>query len=64
VIGQVTFNNYGAGLPFWLNEGLATYSEGPLRSDEQSALNEGLRNDDLLSVRSLSSPFSAIHHWP
>jgi hypothetical protein len=30
VVGQITCNNYGAGLPTWLDEGLATYGEGVL----------------------------------
>ena len=60
IIGQITFNNYGAGLPTWLDEGLATYGEGILSSDYQNALNDAIRNNKLISVRSLSSPFSAI----
>jgi len=59
IIGQVTFNNYGAGLPVWLNEGLATYSEGD-NSYYQSILNAAIKNNHLISIRSLSSPFSAI----
>jgi hypothetical protein len=60
IIGQITFNNYGAGLPTWLDEGLATYGEGSLSPDYQSALNNAIKNNQLISVRSLSSPFSAI----
>lgn len=60
VVGQITFNNYGAGLPTWLNEGLATYGEGTLSSDYQAALENAIQNNELLSVRSLSSPFSAV----
>ena len=60
VIGQVTFNNYGAGLPVWLDEGLATYGEGQLLSDYQSALNSAVKSNRLFSVKSLSSPFSAV----
>ena len=59
VVGQITFNPYGAGLPIWLDEGLATYGEGTLRADYQAALDSAIRNDQLISVRSLSSPFSA-----
>ncbi len=59
IVGQVTFNNYGAGLPTWLDEGLATYGEGTVASDYQAALNFAIRNNLLISVRSLSSPFSA-----
>lgn len=58
-VHQVTFNNYGAGLPTWLDEGLATYIQGA-ESDYQAALNYAINNNQLISVRSLSSPFSAI----
>jgi hypothetical protein len=60
IVDQVTFNNYGAGLPIWLEEGLATYGEGPLLSDYQSALNSAIKSNRLISVKSLSSPFSAV----
>jgi hypothetical protein len=58
-VHQVTFNNYGAGLPTWLDEGLATYIQGFV-PDYQAALNYAIKNNQLISVRSLSSPFSAI----
>ncbi len=58
VIAQVTANPY-AGLPTWLDEGLAMYTEGPLGSDYQSILDQATRNSALISVRSLASPFSA-----
>ena len=60
IVGQLTFNDYGAGLPIWLDEGLATYGEGSLSPDYQAALNYAISNNQLISVRSLSSPFSAI----
>lgn len=60
IVGQITFNDFGAGLPTWLDEGLATYGEGQLSSQYQSALDSAIRNNALISVRSLSSPFSAI----
>jgi len=60
IISQLTFNNYGATLPTWLEEGLATYGEGPLASFYEQALNSAIENNQLISVRSLSSPFSAI----
>jgi hypothetical protein len=60
IVGQKTFNDYGAGLPTWLDEGLATYGEGSLNPLYQSALNSAIQNNQLLSVRSLSSPFSAV----
>lgn len=60
VVGQITFNNYGAGLPTWLDEGLATYGEGSLNPQYQASLNSAIQNNQLISVRSLSSPFSAV----
>jgi hypothetical protein len=60
IVHQITFNDYGAGLPVWLDEGLATYGEGTLSPDYQAALNYAINNNRLISVRSLSSPFSAI----
>lgn len=59
ITGQLTFNNYGAGLPVWLEEGLATYGEGPMTPDNQARLATAIRDSKLISVRSLSSPFSA-----
>jgi len=59
VVHQVTFNDYGAGLPPWLDEGLATYIQGVV-PEYQEALNYAIKNNQLISVRSLSSPFSAI----
>jgi hypothetical protein len=60
IVGQITFNEYGAGLPTWLDEGLATYGEGTLSPDYEAALQSAIANNQLISVRSLSSPFSAI----
>jgi hypothetical protein len=58
-VHQVTFNDYGAGLPPWLDEGLATYIQGTV-PEYQEALNYAIQHNQLISVRSLSSPFSAI----
>ncbi len=60
IVSQLTFNDYGAGLPIWLEEGLATYGEGPITAQNQALLDDAVSNNTLLSVRSLSSPFSAI----
>jgi hypothetical protein len=60
LVGQITFNNYGAGLPTWLDEGLATYGEGTVSPDYAAALNYAIQNGQLISVRSLASPFSAV----
>jgi hypothetical protein len=58
VIHQVTFNPYGD-LPTWLDEGLAMRSEGELGSTFAMVLHEARVGNKLISVRSLSSPFSA-----
>ncbi len=58
VIFQVTANPYND-LPVWLNEGLAMYSEGPLTSQFTNPLTSAVRSNSLLSVRTISSPFSA-----
>jgi hypothetical protein len=58
VVHQATFSPYGQ-LPLWLDEGLAMYSEGELDSDFRSCLEGAIPEDELISVRSLCSPFSA-----
>jgi len=61
VEGQMSFNPYNS-LPFWLNEGLAVYVQfynATLPSDFTSALSTAIGNNTLISVRSLSDPFSA-----
>jgi hypothetical protein len=58
VVHQVTLNPYN-GLPTWLDEGLAMYSEGPLDASFTNALYTAEQNKTLISIRSLTSPFSA-----
>jgi hypothetical protein len=58
VVHQATFSPYGR-LPLWLDEGLATYSEGELDPVLRSYLDRAILEDKLISVRSLCSPFSA-----
>jgi hypothetical protein len=58
VIAQVIFNPYDD-LPVWLNEGLAMYNQGPLTSQFQNPLSKAIRDNQLLSVKMISSPFSA-----
>jgi len=58
VVHQATFSPYGQ-LPIWLDEGLATYNEGELDFVFRSSLEEAILEDELISVRSLCSPFSA-----
>ena len=57
VVHQVTFNPYNI-LPVWLDEGLAMSSEGELESQFIDVLTNAEENNALISVRSLSSPFS------
>ena len=54
VVGIATDNPY-AGLPRWLDEGLAMYAEGKLPANNERALQRAIRKDRLLSIRSMSS---------
>ena len=58
VIHQMTLNPYGD-LPTWLDEGLAMHTEGALGPQFTTYLNKAIAEKRLISVRSLSSPFSA-----
>jgi hypothetical protein len=58
VIHQMTLNPYND-LPTWLDEGLAMYNEGPLDPLFTSWLTKAIAENSLISVQSLSSPFSA-----
>ncbi|MFP3898092.1 MAG: peptidase MA family metallohydrolase [Dehalococcoidia bacterium] len=58
VVHQATYGPYGQ-LPIWLDEGLAMYNEGELESGFRSRLQQAIQEDDLISVRSLCSEFSA-----
>jgi len=58
VVHQMTFNPY-SDLPTWLDEGLAMYAEGALEPVYTAYLNKAIAEGSLISVRSLSSPFSA-----
>ena len=59
LVGHLTFSCLG-GVPTWLNEGLAVYSEGKLDDVSQQQLDEAIKDDKLLTVRSLSSGFSEV----
>ncbi len=59
LVGHLTFSCLGD-VPTWLNEGLAVYGEGELDPASQSQLNEAIRSDQLLSIRSLSGGFSEV----
>jgi hypothetical protein len=54
---QMTNNPY-SGLPTWLDEGLAMYSEGPLDPTFVVSLVAALQQGTLFTVRSMASPFS------
>jgi len=56
VVHQAVFGPFGL-IPTWLDEGLALYSEGDLRSDLRERLGEAISKGELISVRSLSSSF-------
>ncbi len=58
VVHQMVFNPYNE-LPAWLDEGLAMYAEGTLPPTFADLLVEAEDDGSLISVRSLSSPFSA-----
>ena len=58
VIHQMTLNPY-IDLPIWLDEGLAMHTEGPLEAVFSDSLGGAIAENRLISVRSLSSPFSA-----
>lgn len=59
LVGHLTFSCLGD-VPTWLNEGLAVYSEGELDPASQSQLDDAIRGDTLLTVRSLSAGFSEV----
>ncbi|MDV2989468.1 MAG: peptidase MA family metallohydrolase [Dehalogenimonas sp.] len=58
VTNQVTANPYNS-IPTWLNEGLSMYAEGPLDALYVVFYNSARDQQSLISVRSLTSPFSA-----
>ena len=58
IVHQMVFNPYNA-IPTWLNEGLSMYNEGELENTFTAYLEKAIREDNLISVRSLTSPFSA-----
>ena len=59
LVGHLTFSCLGV-VPTWLNEGLAVYAEGELEPFSAIQLNDAIRNNELLSVRSLSGGFSEV----
>ena len=59
LVGHLTFTCLGD-VPTWLNEGLAVYSEGELEPQWQSQLDQAIKENTLLSVRSISGGFSEV----
>jgi len=59
LVGHLTFSCL-SDVPTWLDEGLAVYSEGKLDPASQTQLDTAIRNNQLLSVRSLSAGFSEV----
>jgi hypothetical protein len=59
LVGHLTFSCLGD-VPTWLNEGLAVYSEGELDPASQRQLDDAIRDNTLITVRSLSSGFSEV----
>lgn len=59
LVGQLTFSCLG-GVPTWLNEGLAMFSEGELDAASQENLDAAIRDNTLFSLRSMSSGFGEL----
>lgn len=59
LVGHLTFSCLG-GVPTWLNEGLAMFSEGELDANSQAQLDDAIRNDTLLTLRSMSAGFAEL----
>ena len=59
LVGHLTFSCLGD-VPTWLNEGLAMFSEGTLDTGSQGQLDDAIRNNTLLSLRSLSAGFAEL----
>jgi hypothetical protein len=62
VVNQIIFNPYN-GIPFWLNEGLAVHIQffnTSLPSQFTTPLAAAVTGNSLITVRSLSDPFSAF----
>ncbi len=58
VTHQMVSNPYSY-IPTWLNEGISMYAEGEMEPTYYNYLSQAVANGSLVSVRTLSSPFSA-----
>ncbi len=58
VTHQMTSNPYSS-IPTWLNEGISKYAEGEMESVYRDYLAQAIDQGNLISVRTLASPFSA-----
>jgi hypothetical protein len=59
LVGQLTFSCLGE-MPTWQNEGLADYGEGGPEASARALLEQALKDNTLLPVRSLSGAFSEV----
>lgn len=59
LVGRNSFSCIGT-RPGWLEEGLAMYSEGSLDSGMQAMLDQALRSNNLITLRSLNGGFSEL----
>ncbi len=58
LVREATFGPLGD-IPTWLNEGLAQYVEGEMEEYHRQVLDNAIKEDKLISVRSLGSGFPA-----
>ena len=58
LVREATFGPFGD-IPTWLNEGLAQYAEGEMEEYQREILNRAIKEDELISARSLGSGFPA-----
>lgn len=59
VLGQFGWSCLGGSRPTWLEEGLATYAQGPADEETQADIRRGIEEDAFLPLRSLNGAFPA-----
>ena len=57
VLGQYAWSCLGGSRPTWLEEGLATYAEGPADQETRQDIALGIENDSFEPLRTLSGAF-------